>query len=366
MSSIFSTPKAPKAPDPAATVEATAKANQVTQLTPAGNLVYGTYSNGQFVPSEDHTALQISESDSDRQLREGGNQISLALLNSLQAGGAGNLSPVRTAGSIEAGLSPFSTDFSGDAQRAGQSMYDASVQRLQPQMDRQRRQIEQRLADQGLPVGSEAYKEELNRLEASQGDQLSQLSLQSVQAGNAEQDRLARLSAALRGQQYNEQSGFTSLENQARASQFGELGSLLGFASPFQQYSTPNIDVGGIINGGYQNQLNAYGQQQKAQAANAAAVGNLVGSAASMAGGPATAFGYQLWGSDINIKENIIPRGMENGFNTYEFNYKNSKSKFIGVMAQEVREIMPEAVFDTPFGLAVDYGKIGVEFRRLD
>lgn len=69
--------------------------------------------------------------------------------------------------------------------------------------------------------------------------------------------------------------------------------------------------------------------------------------------------------SDINLKENIIPLGAENGHNIYEFSYKGDRRRFRGVMAQEVQKIDPTAVIMTPKGLAVNYAKIGVMFYEV-
>jgi hypothetical protein len=67
--------------------------------------------------------------------------------------------------------------------------------------------------------------------------------------------------------------------------------------------------------------------------------------------------------SDRSLKENIVPIGIENGFPIYEFNYRGNGQRFIGVMAQDVEEIMPEAVHEIDGYLAVDYNKIGVKMR---
>ena len=355
----------PAAPDPADTIEAQAKANQITQLTPYGNLIYGNYANGQFSPftgEDQRQALQIQETPYQNQFRQGGEQLSLGLIEQMLSQGA-MLPQVRSASQIEQGLSPISSDFSGDTQRTQNAVFEQTASQLRPEFDRQRRQIEQRLADQGLPVGSEAYNEELSRLEQSQGNQLNQLSLQSVQAGSAEQDRLARLAAALRGQQYNEQAGFTSLENQARAGQFGEIGTLFGLTQPFQQYSTPNIDAAGIINSSYQNNLARSQVQQQGQSGNLGALGALAGAGLSAAGGPASLFGYSLWGSDINLKENIVEKGEENGHKLYEFNYIGNPTRYVGVMAQEIIKVKPEAVVMVDGYMAVNYDLIGVKMR---
>jgi hypothetical protein len=69
--------------------------------------------------------------------------------------------------------------------------------------------------------------------------------------------------------------------------------------------------------------------------------------------------------SDATLKHNIEYKTNKNGYNIYEFSYNGSDRRFEGVMAQEVQEIMPEAVIQTPIGLAVNYGMIGIEFREV-
>ena len=69
--------------------------------------------------------------------------------------------------------------------------------------------------------------------------------------------------------------------------------------------------------------------------------------------------------SDMTLKHNIEYKTNKNGYNIYEFSYNGSDRRFEGVMAQEVQEIMPEAVIQTPIGLAVNYGMIGIEFREV-
>ena len=64
--------------------------------------------------------------------------------------------------------------------------------------------------------------------------------------------------------------------------------------------------------------------------------------------------------SDISLKENIEKVGNKNGFNIYEFSYIGDDARYRGVMAHEVREIMPEAV-ENEFGfMKVNYNMIGV------
>jgi hypothetical protein len=70
--------------------------------------------------------------------------------------------------------------------------------------------------------------------------------------------------------------------------------------------------------------------------------------------------------SDINLKENIEKIGsLDNGLNVYSYDYKDGydlpKGRQIGVMAQEVEKVIPEAVAVMPNGFkAVNYAMLGV------
>lgn len=75
--------------------------------------------------------------------------------------------------------------------------------------------------------------------------------------------------------------------------------------------------------------------------------------------------GTSLAASDERLKQDIKLIGQENGHNIYEFAYKaDPDKKFIGVMAQEVQKTNPDAVEEINGYLAVDYDKIGVNFRE--
>jgi hypothetical protein len=77
-----------------------------------------------------------------------------------------------------------------------------------------------------------------------------------------------------------------------------------------------------------------------------------IGSLAGIVGNLAPVFGM----SDERLKENIEQVGVLNGFNIYRFNYLWSPKKFIGVIAQEVERIMPEAVKKVNGWRMVNYG----------
>jgi hypothetical protein len=72
--------------------------------------------------------------------------------------------------------------------------------------------------------------------------------------------------------------------------------------------------------------------------------------------------------SDIALKHDIILLGhLDNGIGFYRFAYNGSDKAYVGVMAQEVQTIMPEAVVRGRDGyLRVSYDQLGVTFQTYD
>ena len=73
--------------------------------------------------------------------------------------------------------------------------------------------------------------------------------------------------------------------------------------------------------------------------------------------------------SDERLKENIKPAGVDEltGLNLYDFNYIWAGSKrFRGVMAQEVMDLYPEAVYTSGAGwMGVYYEMLGIEMKEV-
>lgn len=65
--------------------------------------------------------------------------------------------------------------------------------------------------------------------------------------------------------------------------------------------------------------------------------------------------------SDARLKTDIERLGqLPNGISLYRFRYRFSPAVFVGVLAQDVREIVPEAVRVGPAGMMrVDYERLG-------
>ncbi len=87
----------------------------------------------------------------------------------------------------------FGVDYSDAArQRAEDATYQSYVDRLTPQYQQQTNDLQTRLINQGVPVGSEAYQRAMNDLQSAQNAALNQAAYQSVLNGqNAYSQSLA-------------------------------------------------------------------------------------------------------------------------------------------------------------------------------
>jgi Protein of unknown function (DUF3300) len=72
--------------------------------------------------------------------------------------------------------------------------------------------------------------------------------------------------------------------------------------------------------------------------------------------------------SDVMLKHDIVLLGhLDNGVGFYRFSYIGSDKAYVGVMAQEVQAVMPDAVRRGRDGyLRVFYDKLGVKFQTYD
>lgn len=210
---------------------------------------------------------------------------------------------------------------------------------LQPQFQEDRERLSQQLADQGLPIGSDAHTKELNRLEASHGQQLQSLAFNSVQTTEAQ-----------------------------RSARFNEISSLLGQQQvggvgfgQFQPQSS-GLDLFGAEQAGLNRQFQAEQASKDRKAAQRAA---LIGAAGKLGGaGIGAAF------SDRRLKENIKEVGTsDNGISIYEFDYidkKHGYGRYRGVMAQEIKQDHPDAIITNKDGImAVDYSLLDVDFTEV-
>ena len=72
--------------------------------------------------------------------------------------------------------------------------------------------------------------------------------------------------------------------------------------------------------------------------------------------------------SDIRLKHDVtLLARLDNGLGFYRFSYNGSHKAYVGVMAQEVQRVMPNAVVRGHDGyLRVYYDRLGVTFETYD
>ena len=380
-----SRPTPPPTPDPNELINAQSQDNLITQFTPYGNLRFGFVGDqGQFVegavPEDGRAAAFTQETPFQTQLRAAQEGTGLGLGNLafervtgrtvIGQDDAGNpiyqddpdfqnpfrtspslagvtaaqdIDPTQNLGAFQSSIQtnqdlPTGIDTSGLTQLTSdpvalrsnieQTLFNRQLGLLQPEFNRQSQELQQNLADRGIPITSQAYNDATNRLQAQQGEQLQRLAQQATLAGGQEADRIVNQARNIRAQQFGERAatgefglaaqgqGFSQaaanaqlanaarqdqianqlLSNQIanqqrqrdiaertalRGQQFNELSALLG-GPQIQQasfFAPGMIDTQGAFAAQQAAQQNAFNQ---AQAARSADLGGLFGLAGSL------------------------------------------------------------------------------------
>lgn len=289
-----------------------------------------------------------------------------------------NLSGIQEVRQGDIQMNVGADDFSADRQKMEDALYERQLRTLNPEWETQRRDLDTRLANQGIELGSGAYTDAQDIYGRSRNDAFDLARNSAIIGGGDEQSRLFGLDLSkgqfanqAQGQQFGQDMSTRQQGIQERVLErmqpIQEIAAMLGQGgnvqlpqfNPAPQTGIAGTDVSGIIQNNYANQLNAYNQ---AQANKASTMGGLFGLGGSL--GAAA-----IMKSDIRVKENISYIGKSNGHSIYHFNYKNDpiKRTYSGVMAQEVALTNPDAVLmDMATGtLMVDYSKIGLEMREV-
>jgi len=232
---------APAVPDYVAAANATAAnnlkaaqaataANRVNQYTPYGSLEYqqtgtDTLGNPMWTATQNPTSLLNTAAQSS------------------QANVANQYANPFTGGNLPSyGIDP------------GQTYSDAIMKRLQPQMQMEQKQFDAQMANQGIPVGSEAYQNAARQFQQGQNDKLTSAVVGGMNTG-------------LQANQQQYGQNLTTYNNAlANALNIKNLATP-NYINPAQQATTAGADILGATNAQYQNQLGLYNAQQ-AQNAN--------------------------------------------------------------------------------------------------
>jgi hypothetical protein len=249
------------------------------------------------------------------------------------------------------------SSFQAQADKAAQAAFAEQKGMLQPGFDQAQRQLETSLSDRGIPLGSEIDKNERNLLASQQNNALQQAAQGSVLAGNQEQNTLF-------GENVSGANAKLGINNQAmqqaltqRELPYNEMSAYLS-GQPVTFGSTPSAqNIMPMQEANYQTQVGQYNNQQAGLANGLFGIGS--GILGAMAPGGFLA-------SDRRLKKDIKKIGeFDKGLNLWSFRYKwdhDDSPKHVGLMAQEVEKVVPDAVSFSPDGYRmVDYGQVGQE-----
>jgi hypothetical protein len=335
-------PSAPAAPDYRAAAQETAAgnldaarqataANRVNQVTPYGNLSYSITGADPY-GNPTWTATQTL-SPAQQQLLDYQNQTSIGL-GQLAGKGLGYVenmleTPFDTSALPSTGFNP------------SQTYQEAYMQRLAPQLQQGREQLQQRLANQGIDIGSTAYDRAMMQQAQRENDLLAAATTQGFGVGQQARQTALQEQAYLRNEPLNTLSAVRT-GAQVQGPQF---------VNSAQQATTAGPDILGAAGMQYNAAMGDFNAKQAAQA-------NLNQGLFSLGGAALM--------SDIRAKENIKAIGvMDNGLTLYSFEYKDEVKSHplagdgihVGVMAQEVEQVFPYAVKTLDDGYkVVDYG----------
>jgi hypothetical protein len=323
--------KAPAPPDPAKTAGAqtaqnigTAIAqsnlNNVNQVTPDGSLTYtqsGTYdytdpNTGQVYKLPQYTATQALSAG--QQGIYDTNQEAERNLSTLARDQSARLGTLLGA----------PVDLSNEAVEG--RLMELGRARLDPALERRRETLRTNLSGQGIKEGSAAYDRAMARDMEGENDAYNQLLLSG--RGQAVQETMAA-----RNQPINE---ITALMSGSQVSMPQFVGT--------NPANIANVDRAGLEMSNYNARLANW---QQSQAQKQSVLGGLfgLGSAAIM--------------SDVRLKTDIRRVGTTDaGLPVFVYRYRGRPEFHMGVMAQDVAEVLPQAVVPVSGFLAVNYEEV--------
>ncbi|WDZ78749.1 tail fiber domain-containing protein [Ensifer adhaerens] len=210
-----------------------------------------------------------------------------------------------------------------------------------------------------LQLSNSAQQQNFNQALAAAG-----FSNDALQQMHQNSQSTAAANNTLKDQSFNAQQAQLAAQNAARAQYLNEMyaqrnqpineiSSLLSGA----QVSSPNfvptqgqriepVDYAGLVQQDYQNRVAAYNQKREG-------LSSILGGVTGL---------FNALPSDRRLKKDIKKVGKLDGHSLYEYHYKGEPGRYpkhVGVMAQEVEKIRPDAVSRDPDGMRrVDYGRL--------
>ena len=276
-----SSPQNPPTPDPNTLINAQSNANRINQFTPYGNLLFGSVGDqGQFVqgavPEDGQSAAFTQETPFQTQMRAATEGTGLGLGNTAFGRVTGRTvigqnpdgspiyqddpdfeNPFRTAPTLSGvsaaqdidptqlgnlqnfnqniasnvalptglsneGLTALQSDPEAFRGTIEQTLFDRQLGLLQPELTRQREELESNLVNRGIPITSDPYNSAVNRLESQQGEQLQRLAQQATLAAGQESDRLVNQARQNRAMEFGERAATGEFGLAANQASFGQ------------------------------------------------------------------------------------------------------------------------------------------------
>lgn len=239
---------------------------------------------------------------------------------------------------------------------------------FEPDLADARNRQEVQLAQRGIPVGSEIYNQEMDRLDRQANQAYSGAARQATLDAGNEQSR--RFNTALQGQTFGQNQYQTNLSNDLleRNQPYAEASALLGTNPSFQTPSFMNTPTQAISSPDYQGQVNA---NYKNELANKNSMWNTIGNIAS------TAAPFFL--SDEDMKEDREPADGEMILASFrempvdDFRYRDEAQIMFGLpehrtgtMAQDYEEHFPEGSDGHIIDMSDAIGKLMASIKALD
>jgi len=291
-----SSPSPPAAPDPAATAAAQgkinretaiaqARLNQVDDYTPYGSSIYEP--TGETRDDIDQYKRTTTLDPAQQAIFEQQTGITQDL-NLLADDQLGRVSSNLADPFSFEGLPAAPVANEAARQQAIDAIYGQHTSRLDPRFARDKTALETRLANQGIPVGSDAFSEAMESQGRTRNDAYTSALNQAIASGGAEQSRLFGLGGSERARAIQE---YTTQRN-APLNEVAALMSGNSITNP-QFSSMPNTainppDLIGLTRDKYATDMSAYNQQLSS---NSSTQGGLFGLAGNVAGG----LPYESW-----------------------------------------------------------------------
>lgn len=394
--------KAPKPPDPYAvsaaqtqsnkdTANYEASLNRVNQVTPFGSSTWNGTGPG---ATQTVSLTPEAQQNLDNQLKQDSqlSQLGFGLADRAGSTLQGQVDTSRLPGlsggpglygNIQSGLDlsgapKVSSDFGALTKQAQDAVYNQATSRLDPQFKNAQNDLDAKLANQGVVQGSEAWQRAQDELGRNRNDAYNQAQYSAIGAGNALQNQLYGQSLAGRQQAVGEAQAQGAFANDAQAQQYAQALQSANFGN---QARAQGLQEQTQLQMLPLNELNALRSQSQVQTptfsqvpqtsvqptnvssnvwqgynAQAANYNNMMNGLFSLAGAGITA------ASDRRLKRRVkrIGTTVRDRLPIYEFSYIGSLLRNVGVMAQDVLRVRPEAIVQHPSGyMLVNYGMIG-------